>query len=209
MKVGIVTPHLPNRSKFIKQRNKLMSLQTRKADIDIIIADPYTGKMDLNERYYSGFDYAFKAGAKIVLCIEDDDWYRNDYIEIMLKEWLRAGCPDLVGIENTIYYHIGYNAYKLIEHPGRASMFCTAVTKEIMKQDIFDGNAFLDIRVWKSNLSKRLFIPKTPIAMGIKHNDGVTGGSAHKSVLGYEYKDFSKKYLREITNDQFYETYSC
>lgn len=204
--VSIVTPHIPNtRNKFIEQRNVLMNNQTRKADIDIIVDYPFNGEIDLPERYKKGFQKAFSQGAELCLAIEDDDYYPPDYIERMVQEWESQGKPDLIGIDTTTYYHIGQKAYKTMQHPNRASMFCTGVTRRVLDFD-FGQTVWLDILLWGLPLNKKMCITP-PIALGIKHGEGICGGSGHKSTYNYEYKDKDGVFLKSITK-QDYEFYS-
>jgi hypothetical protein len=208
MKIAIVTPHIPNtRQRFIEQRNKLMEQQTRQADIDIIVDMPYNGTMDLPDRYRIGFEIAFSQGANLALAIEDDDYYAPDYIERMVSEWGLQGMPDMIGIDKTTYYHIGQKAYKTMEHPNRASMFCTGITERVMHFD-FGKSVWLDILLWGLPVKKAM-CKEAPIALGIKHGEGICGGSGHKATYQYEHKDYEGKYLKRITKEdyEFYATY--
>lgn len=182
-----------------------MTNQTRKADIDIIVDYRWSGRMDLPERYRDGFERAFAAGADVAFAIEDDDYYPPDYIERMVTEWELKGKPVLFGIEETTYYHIGRREYKQMHHTGRSSMFTTMVTPEIMKHDFADS-VWLDIHLWGLDVSKG-FAVQAPKALGIKHGEGVCGGAGHGKQFNYPYKDSDHKFLKSITNDEFYLTY--
>ena len=208
MKIAIVTPHIPNtRERFMQQRNNLMAEQTVKPDIDIVVDIPFTGKVDLPHRYRIGFELAFKQGADFALAIEDDDYYAPDYIERMASEWMLQRKPDLLGIDATIYYHIHQKAYKVMEHPLRSSMFCTGVTQRVLDFD-FGESVWLDILLWQLPIEKAL-CKQPPITLGIKHGEGICGGSGHSRVYRYDNQDADGKFLKAITKDQyqFYATY--
>lgn len=205
MKIAIVTPHIPDtRHEFMKQRNKLMEQQTRQADIDVVIDYPYKA-MDLPQRYRDGFERAFAQGADLAFAIEDDDYYAPDYIEQVVHEWEQQGKPDIFGINFTIYYHLKQRAYKFMKHPNRSSMFCTAVTRRVLDFN-FGDTVWLDILLWQLPIKKG-FAMSPPNTIGIKHGEGICGGSGHTMNYQFDTQDKDHKYLKQLTQDVFYTTY--
>lgn len=149
--------------------------QMRLNNVDYYIIDypakPYT---DIHERFYKAIEL-YKEYDYITI-IEDDDYYPDNYInEIPLE-------GDIIGIPYSIYYNIINKRCRIMEHQGRASLFCTTIrTQAFINTNIPDSN-FFDIQLWKLadslKLTKTFFIPiKQPI--GIKHGVGSCVGGGH------------------------------
>lgn len=179
MKVGVITPHQKgDRSVFLDRLKMYIERQTVKPDKWVIV-DHDTGlRKDLTARLRSGLNQC--RDCDLVLVMEDDDWYAPTYIERMRYEWVAAGRPDLIGIGETHYCHIGSGGHVLLKHPKRASLMSTGISTSATDRMRWpaDDEVFVDIHLW-CELGGKTFIPEKPISVGIKHGIGNTGGKAH------------------------------
>lgn len=212
MTIGVVIPTRGNRSKFLHQAICMLKNQTMQPQVIEIVNYPAIDNhsIDLVHRYHKGFEACFAKGCDVVFCWEDDDWYSSIYIEVMLNKWLLAGKPDLFGIGSTFYYHIASNRYLEIFHPKKSSMFCTMVTRAVMKLDFSKSNEYLDHFLWvkKGALlnakTYRLARGEKPLALGIKHGIGKVAGGAHEPDSKYYTKhDEDKSFLKSVIGNDF------
>jgi len=158
-----------------------MEAQTRVPDFINIVDHPIeSNAVDLASRFKIGIQTSLKMGADLIFFIEDDDFYRPEYIKTMVQLWTGAGKPALFGLDVTIYYHLGLKMAGSIKHPGRASMYSTMITKDFdMSVWPEDPERFVDVKVWKDAVSKKAVTPTDTICIGIKHGHGLCGGSMH------------------------------
>lgn len=188
----------------------MLDKQTLKPDlIRIINHDLGLDGCDISVRYQMGLKEIFEQyECDVCFLIENDDWYRNDYIERMMSEWYDFGRPDLFGLGTTVYYHIGLNKYKKMSHQGRASAFSTMCTKEILNcapAKSFDP--FFDMHIWKQPINKATFDCGEQICLGIKHGEGSCGGKAHQSNFPYTDNDIDLSYLKSIVDEESFKFY--
>lgn len=210
-KIAIVIPDRGDRPKFLEHCFKMIERQTRQPDIIELVNDEPAGPgVDITRRYRIGFDRALKKGAELVFLWENDDWYREDYLQLMTHIWQRNGRPYILGIGYTIYYHIINREYIRLEHPMRASAMNTVISKAGIERIKYpaDSEPFLDLHLW-SQLKGKTISPEI-ISVGIKHNTGLCGGKAHKDSFQYNKADNALNYLRSIVDQdsyKFYENY--
>ena len=210
MKIGVLIPTRGDRKNFLIHALKLISNQTQQPD-EIFIVDekPKSNEIDITYRYRVGCEKLFKKGCDVILFWEDDDWYHENYIEIMIKNWLFFGEPDLFGLGSTTYYHIGVNKYRTMIHKGRSSAFTTMVTKEIMNINFGkDSERFFDIHLWKQSLRKETFLYPENICLGIKHGVGSCGGKAHLNDFPYDKEDADLSFLKLIVDEDSFKFYT-
>lgn len=211
IKAAVICPHQDKkRRRFLQRFKYYIERQTRQPD-ELIIVDDQTGmQQDLTKRIKIGIDRAFEAGCNIALVMEDDDWYHPDYIKHTINNWIEFGKPDLVGQGYTDYYHIGVQKYTRLNHPGRASLMSTLINLESIYDFKFppDDHVFLDVKLWKQ-LKGKTFIPAKPIAVGIKHGIGNTGGKGHDRNWSMYQKDSDFSVLKALIGKdaEFYEQY--
>ena len=182
MKVAILIPTIAGREKFLHQAIYQISEQSHQPDIIEIIQDlPIYKSPDVAWRYKIGIQRCKQKGADIIIFWEDDDWYRYNYIEMMVKSWIIAGRPDVFGISRTIYYNIVKRKYLLIDHPGRASMMSTMVTKNFIPQWEDDRDPYIDMFIWRGQYNKATVDVSygQSITIGIKHGIGACAGGGH------------------------------
>ncbi len=202
--IGIVIPTRGDRKVFLDQCLKMMDGQTMLADkICIVNEEPKSDAKDITYRFRKGFKNLFDQGCDVVFLIEDDDWYSKDYIKTMYDNWKAANKPEIFGIGNTTYYHLGRKAHLTMTHPRRASAFSTMVTKSVMDIDWpADDYSFLDIVLWQQ-MKGVTFIPRDKISLGIKHGVGVCGGRGHNETFKYTNEDPYRSYLEVVTGNEF------
>ncbi len=159
------------------------------------------GDMTLPQNMIAGLE---KVRGDIVLVMEDDDWYRADYIEKM-AELLQA--YELVGEGRAKYYNI-YN-YRQILHPNMAHAslcqtgFRSAVIPDIMR--VLTCNRtyqYVDLHMWKLDINKYIFPLDESLCVGIKGMPGRPGaGYGHGDKMGVIDKQPFEKLSQWIGDD--------
>jgi hypothetical protein len=204
MTVGVCIPTKGERPHFLERAKLMLSRQTLKPDV-IKIVDQKTefNGVDIALRYRLGFRSLFGQGCDVVLCMEDDDWYSDDYVETMVNGWQEAGMPVLFGLETSIYYNIVARKYSLFSHPGRASMMSMAVTKDVLRHKFDYTYPYLDYKLWKNRtFTKATFSSDKTISVGIKHGFGTVGGAGHKTDwTKFTHSDMKYKALNKFTKE--------
>ena len=181
MKIDCVIPTRGDRKDFVDFVVKQMENQTLPIDeIDVVDHPPANSKVDLASRFRIGIERRLAAGADVVFFIEDDDFYRHEYIASMMQMWNASGRPALFGLDVTVYYHLNLRMSGHHTHKGRASMYSSMVTKDFdMSRWPKDPERFVDLKIWKQAKSKKAVSPMETICLGIKHGVGKCGGSMH------------------------------
>lgn len=209
MKIGVLIPTRGDRAELLKFALNQMERQTRKPDVIEVVNDPPVNQdKDITWRYRIGCERIFAKGVDVVLLIEDDDWYDPTYIERLVAEWEKSGKPQIFGIEETTYYHLGIKAYNEDKHPGRASAMSTLLTRDVLDMKWpRDNYVFTDIELWK-NLKGKTCLFERLLSLGIKHGIGVTGGIGHnKQWTGYNKKDPELTWLKTVVDEEAFEFY--
>lgn len=190
VKVGVLIITRGDRPKFLMLARLMLSRQTRIPDyVHVMCEPPKSDAPDITYRYQKGFDYLYKCGATVVVCWEDDDYYAPNYLQNLLLNWRADKQPLLYGYHRTVYYHLTEKKYLQINHPGRASMCCTLLTKQGF--DLMAGHwpppteKYLDEHLWRALAAhSRTCCPLqvnggTYLHIGIKHGQGLCGGGGH------------------------------
>lgn len=186
VKVGVVIPTRNNRPAFLAQCHKYMERQTHPYhQMCTVSYEQKTFPHDLAERYEAGF--ASMQGVDLILLIEDDDWYRADYIARMVERWEFHGRPEIYGISDSLYYHIFSQRYWHSKHPGRASAYSTAVSAKAKVNWSALDPLWMDIGIWQQLKGVAEELPHR-ISVGIKHGIGECGGVGHYPGF-YERRD--------------------
>jgi hypothetical protein len=213
VRVGVLIVTRGDRPLFLAQALKLIKQQTRQADFVEVVDDaPQGNETDVTYRYRIGLERLWRKGAEVAVCMEDDDYYAPRYVERMVDMWAESGRPVLFGIGNTIYYHITLRKYVVLNHPGRASMMCTLISREAKIDWCDDGYAYTDWHLWtkiKTKLKGITVEPAEQLCLGIKHGYGKCGGGGHQlDWARYDRDDADLLFLNLITGNDysFYET---
>jgi hypothetical protein len=190
-----------DRPKCFANCKRQLDRQTLQPDNRYYMAfDPQSSDMDLVKRVRNGVELARKDGMDIVMIVEDDDSYPDDYFERFqpfFKDY------EFFGDDSTTYYHLKNKTYRTWYHPNRASLFTTGF--KISALNLFewpaDNEKFLDIRLWDyARRRKKKFVDTG--AIGIKgHGEGKTGGKGHIMRLTNLDKDLS--FLKSKVNGSF------
>lgn len=177
------------------------------AYIITIVEPPIDNKVDLAYRIKKGIQVAKRNGYDSVYIIESDDYYPENYFELM-----PLGDFDIIGYQNTIYYNVRNNTYSHLHHESHSSLFCTAFKISAFEDFGWDSTPddllFLDIVLWKyakrAGLNWKLLRDENP-CLGIKHNMGKVGGKGHKMILDHSDNDLS--FLKRKVDSEAFEFY--
>lgn len=123
---------------------------------------------------------ARRIDSKLILVIEDDDYYKSDYLTQMCS---RAGRFDLIGESHTVYYNVVSRRYHFNQNRDWSSLFQTAFTPQVIP--IVESclqNDFIDFAMFKRIKNKCLFRAGN-LAVGIKGIAGRGGiGAGHEKM---------------------------
>lgn len=208
MQIGILIPTRGDRPLFLQHALKLIERQLLQVDfIEIVDDKPISKEKDITWRYKIGCQRLIEKGADLIFFWEDDDWYANTYLLKMWDAWNENGKPAMLGIETSIYYHLKLKKWRLFNHPGRSSAFCTIVTKEILNfKWPKDSEPYTDIYLWKNLKGKAIRLGTTE-AIGIKHGLGLCGGNGHSFEGMYRNFDPSMKWLSSKIDEESFNFY--
>jgi len=211
MKFAVVIPDRGDRPAFMANCLRMISPQVNKEDIYIYREYLGTdGQPDITEKYAKAY-IDLSPHYDLLFFIENDDWYRSDYIELMLKYYERAKSPDIFGIGYTMYYHLGLRKYFTFIHPSRASMMNTCLRTKLprlmaeWKNGTAEPRKFLDMYLW--NIIKGTTVSPPVISLGIKHGVGVAGGSGHNSLMERYIKE-DNGFLKATLDEESFSFYN-
>ena len=169
--------------------------QTMRADIIELVDDlPINDRCDITWRYRIGYDRLRNKELDCILLMENDDWYSPTYIETMVNKWVKAGKPEIIGTNYTIYYHIGINKHFTMNHQLRASAMNTLLKPDLNFNWPVDHEPYTDLHLWKT-LKGHTFKPEEIISIGIKHGVGLCGGRNHNCSF--------HRYINDDSNGSF------
>ena len=182
-KIGIILPTRGDREEFLNIAKQYIERQTVKPHIiKIVDFKPKTNDLDITMRYRIGYE-EIRNQCDIVFFWEDDDWYREDYLEWMISMWNEHGCPKLFGVSESHFYHIDEHYIK-INHPRRACMYNTMVRSDLDIMWAVDKYRFMDMVLW--NKHRGVLVNYDEVrSVGIKHGIGMPGSHNHKNFIGW------------------------
>lgn len=226
IKCGVIIPDRNDRPKFLENCIRMIENQTIQPTVIKLVNDPTPahipdGKPDITWRYRTGYDYLSGLGLDCILFMENDDYYAPDFIETMVREWDKAGRPNLFGTDYTIYYHIKLRKHEKLDHFTRSSAMSTLIKPDMSLNWGKDENPYTDSWLWlSSRLNGVTFHPDKHICLGIKHGVGMCGGRYHVdeyTVSGqkrtgdlnkYKMDDLNFDFLRQHMDSESYEFYT-
>lgn len=159
---------------------------------------------DLRDRVKYGYDHAVSKGYDWITVIENDDYFKNDYLHRVTQQINNA---DFVGSEFSIYFNLRNRTWERTQHPNHSSLFCTSFRVSAMQNFKWHlaNKVFLDIDIW--NYARRFRRAFTDLpAIGIKHGIGLCGGKGHKQTMPN--KDPNLDWLKSKVDETSYEFYS-
>lgn len=137
--------------------------------------------------------------------IEDDDYYSPDWLNCVTNNLASA---DLVGECRARYYNIVLKRGRQLSNTKHASLCSTAMSGNAIKafrKACESRTKFIDLALWKSNMSKRLFSGNHVVGIkglpgrggiGMGHRDDFTGKhDADGSLLHEWIGDDARYYL--------------
>jgi hypothetical protein len=202
MKIGVIIPTRGDRPQMLDTAIRQMEYQTLKPDlVKIVNFEPVEGVCDITKRYRIGYDYFRGKGFEVIALIEDDDFYREDYLETMVLEWIKAGKPNIIGQTRTIYYHLKEQAWFIMNHKSRSSAMNTMLKADLDIEWCLDHDPYTDLKLWSQFYSKshHIFTPKNIICIGLKHGVGMSGGEFHNTYLErFVNKDPNGEFLKLV-----------
>lgn len=205
MRFTVIIPDRGDRPQFLKHCLWQMERQTvQPAEILLVNHHPRHPGPDLVERLQKGID---RARHNRIFFIENDDYYPDNYFEVML----RFNRFDFIGIRQTVYYHIFKHRYSILNHgfQQRSSLFCTAINKDRLDLKVLEGNNFVDLRIWEHAVKGLFALTDLDIIcpIGIKHGIGLCGGGGHRDNMLMDDTDLS--WLRNHTRKESFEFYGA
>jgi len=202
MNFAIIIPDRSDRPELTEHCFYQINRQTVKPEkIYHINYLPLDDSVDLVSRIQKGIQLAKNDGINKVAIIENDDYYPDNYLESII--W-----RELTGILATIYINIIHDRHKVILHPGRSSLFCTALEISAFEDFEFPGPETIDLdkHIWRHKCFKILHYPKE-LPIGIKHGIGKCAGWYHNNAL-HQMKpldeDLFKYYVKRKESRDFY-----
>jgi len=180
--------------------------QTRKVDHHIMVDYKYTGpacgndgqpNVDITQRIHLGLTEAKSLGCKYAFVFEDDDWYRNDYIEKYLRNIARYPSFAQYGIPLTYYMHVSIDRRRIIGTPNckHSSLHAACFNLQRFNPDALltlesyhkmkpylDDELFNKALLYRSMYFLRHKDPKLDMqnmVLSIKHDVGQPGGFGH------------------------------
>ena len=139
-----------------------------------------------------------KADERLVF-IEDDDWYSPNWLAIVDEKLNEA---DLVGERFAFYYNLKYKQCKQLNNGSHSGLCSTAIKGkaiDYLNRICQVDREFIDLHLWKSPITRRLFTSREVIGMkGLPGRGGIgMGHRSHKQFLS----DPSGEVLRKMIGD--------
>jgi hypothetical protein len=183
MKVAVLIPDRGDRPKFLENCLRMMKEQTLQPDIIEVVNDPpLSDACDITWRYRIGYDRLRNRGIDVIALIENDDWYHPNYLEAICHNWKMTFRPDILGTNQTIYYHLEKRGYYTMYHDDRSSAMNTLIKPDLNFEWCEDSEPYTDMHLW-SVLKGRIVSVVDVTSIGIKHGVGLCGGNMHTTRL--------------------------
>lgn len=211
VKIAVLIPDRGDRPVLLKNCMRMLAAQTvLPAHVEIVGPDKVAvvdSVCDITKRYRFGYDCLRGKGYDVIAFIENDDWYSPQYLETMAHYWTLFKEPQLMGTDYTIYYHLKLRAWFHIPHPRRASAMNTLIKPDLWIDWPVDNEPYTDIAIWKQ-MPGCLFKPQHPIALGMKHGEGLCGGITHINRFNrFKNTDYDFEWLKSMVDAPSFEFY--
>lgn len=210
MKIAVLIPDRGDRPALLANCVRMMEAQTlRPAHIEIVNDAPLSGEKDITLRYRLGYDRLRGKGFDLIAFIENDDWYHPTYLEFMINQWLEHGKPNMLGTNQTIYYHLYLRMWFTMVHPERSSAMNTFIKPDLDFSWCVDNYPYTDIHLWMVLKLGGVIIDSPNLSIGMKHGEGLCGGRNHKD--GFERfinADYDLQFLKEKMDSASFNFYS-
>jgi hypothetical protein len=222
LKLGIIIPDRKDRPELMANCRRMMAAQTRQPDeILVMDYDPFSERVDIMQRYRNGYDMLTQSGMDLIAFIENDDWYHPEYLEVMEKEYVKAGHPDLFGTMGTVFYHLQHRMFYTFTHEELCVAMNTLIKPGLTIKWGFDYDPYADQWLWANSQyiginSKGKYAPEKILSIGMKHvkridNESkkmLAGGKSHFDRLHrYNKEDQDMSFLKEHLDPESLEFY--
>ncbi len=154
-----------------------------------------------------------KVKGDIVFVMEDDDYYKPNYISYMVK-LLDVSDTLAAGIASARYYNVNIPGFKIMNNLKHASLSQTVFKKELLPlftKAVNSGSLYFDIEFWKSLQLKEhpnVLVEHTNLSIGIKGMPGKSGiTESHRVYRDYQY-DAGMKVLKDWLGEKDLVLYS-
>ena len=128
MKLGVIIPTRGDRPALLAHALTLLGRQTREPDELFVIDDKPSGPgIDTGKRIRSGLKRSLDSGMDHVAIWEDDDWYRQEYLQFVADHAQGFG---LFGFNTTWYFHLKTHQIWESVHPEHTSAHAMTLTPE-------------------------------------------------------------------------------
>jgi hypothetical protein len=161
---------------------KYLARQTRQPDQWLILDGPEPMPVKVLAAIEQG-----RIEGEVVCFIEDDDWFRADWIE-----WCDATMEkgyDLVGEGNAVYWNCAWRWSSCCFNVRHAALVQTAVHRDMLESvaNVIRSyqSVFFDTRLWCLDASKFLALPESPAQRRIV---GIKGMYAKSGYSGEHYQ---------------------
>lgn len=147
----------------------------------------YNPASSFNANYKALLQCAKEDDSELVLCIEDDDWYSENYIDVMLEYVARKPSALIYGEAHDRWYHIGNRWFTTMPNTQLASLAQTGFKKEVVDYALTylkkNGRAVdLDGTLWRRSgitHENKYLVEVTSHHVGIKGGNEFAAGIAH------------------------------
>lgn len=219
MKIAVLIPDRGDRPIFLANCLRMLRAQTlQPAHIELVNDAPLSDAVDITWRYRMGyariasFDSAQDdtlGRFDLVVFIENDDWYHPWYLEYMAAQWVAHGRPDMLGLDHTVYYHIGARRWFVLQHPKRSNAMNTCIVPGLNLNWPVPHDPYVDVFLWLHGkdagreLRKVVVTPDREYCVGIKHGVGKCGGQNHTDYMHrYVNDDASGAWFRSVVDEE-------
>jgi len=206
----VIIPDRGDRPEFLNHCLFQMERQTVIPSWIYPISFPPAGPdVDLVPRIREGIQHAKTDGIDICYIIENDDYYPDDYFEVMdIQD------HGFVGIPKTIYYNIFLRRYAVMEHALHSCLMCTGFRISALEGFTWPADDYisLDKEIWKfaaNSQNKYLYVFPGQMPIGIKHGIGKCAGTGHgENFSYYTNEDPDGQWLKCHTRPKSYKFYN-
>lgn len=176
-----------------------------------LYAGPRIGRLGLNTQRFN-FEEALKhIRGDFIFFFEDDDFYRPEYIQEMLKLLQTA---ELAGLANNKYYNLALPGSRELGNFKHSSLCSTAMRKSmlpILQEAVDSGDMYFDIQLWNNPKTRERttsLLNNSSLVIGMKNMPGRPGISGGHKVGGYSI-DSNLVKLKEWVGEEWADIYKA
>lgn len=148
-----------------------------------------------------------QATGKYIAFVEDDDWYKEDYLETMILK-INEGY-DAVGEARAFFYNIRDRRYKRVKNFRHAALCQTVISRKMLPfllKIIKDDKVLYDIGLWSLMCDfnyKTYLFPRAEKVAGIKGLPGRPGiGRGHFDTSQWDTDDENYSKLTDFIGEK-------